>query len=98
LIPGSPREHLQQIARQRIEPVAILDHHDQRLGGGAGTKTVGEQCLQRGLAELRVEGSGEVVVLDQDVEHGRKQWRASDQASVDRREFGLDIAHLVLVG
>ena len=78
--------------------MAILERDNQRLRAGLGTKAVGKQRLQRGLAELRVEGSGEVVVLDQDVEHGRKQWRASDQASVDRREFGLDIAHLVLVG
>ena len=47
------REHLEQVARERVDPVAVLEHEHERLFGRSRAQAVGEQRLERRLAQLR---------------------------------------------
>ena len=45
-----PPERLEQVARKRVDPVAVLQHEDERLSIRAGPQDGGEEILERGLA------------------------------------------------
>ena len=52
---GRPAQDLEQVARQRVDPVAVLEDEDDRLLGGPRPEDDREEVLERGLAELRVD-------------------------------------------
>ncbi len=92
------REHLEEITRQRIEPVAVLEHHDDRLRARPGAQVFDQQSFERGLAQLRIERRREIVVGNGQVEQPAEQRRPGHEAGVDRREFGLQRADLRSLG
>ena len=41
-----PSEHVEQVAGERVEPVAVLQDEHDRLPSGPGPQAVGEQVLE----------------------------------------------------
>ena len=77
------RDDVEQVARERVEPVAVLEHEHERLGRGARAQAVGEQVLERGLAQLGVERARQLGVGDRQAEHRVEQRGARDERRVD---------------
>ena len=55
---------LEQVARQLVDPVAVLEDGDHRRLRGSRAQADREQVLERRLAQLRVEPAGQVGVRD----------------------------------
>ena len=84
----------EQVARELVEPVAVLHHQDQRPAPGARTQARDEEILERGLAELRVERAGEVVVRQREPDDLAEQWRAGHEVGIDRAKLLLELRDL----
>ena len=83
------RDGLQQVAGQRVQPVRVLDDHDDATGLlGDRTEQPAEQVLQRRLAELPVERRGQLVVGDLEPEQRPEEWQARGQAGPLERAGG----------
>ena len=88
-------EDLEQVARERVDPVAVLEHEDERLFGRSRTQAVGEERLERRLAQLGVEGARQLVVRDRDAEESVEQGSTLDERRVDALELAFERAHLL---
>ncbi len=64
-----PGEHLEQVARQRVEPVRVLDDDGDLARRRARQQQPTQQVLQRGLAQLALERRRQVAVGHRDAEH-----------------------------
>ena len=85
---------LEQVSRERVDPVAVLEHEHERLLGRAGAQAVGEERLERRLAELGLERARQLVVRDRDPEQDVEQRRSRDERLVDVGELALEGRHL----
>ncbi len=86
---GRAHEDLEQVARQLVDPVGVLDHDDHGLRRRACPQRVGQQRLERRLAELGVEAAREVVVGERDAEDGLEQRHPGDERGVDGGQLRL---------
>ena len=93
-----PREHVEQVARERVEPVAVLEHDHLRVGARERPQAVGQEALERGLAQLRVERRRQLRVRDRQAEHGVEQRRALDERRVDVGQRLLERLQLLGLG
>ena len=91
-------EHLEQVPRQLVDPMAVLEHGDERRLAGARLQAGREEVLERRLAQLRVELAGQVRVGDRQSDDLVEQWHAGDEGGIDRREMPLERRHLLLAG
>ena len=80
---ADPGQHLQQVARQRVEPVRVLHDDSHRAGRRPREQQPSQQVLQRGLAQLALERRGQVAVGHRDAEHRPEQRRAGHEPRVE---------------
>ena len=77
--------------------MAVLEDEHERLLGRPRAEAVGEQRLERGLADLGVERPRQLVVRDRDREHGLEQRRARNERRIDGRELALERRSLLVL-
>ena len=74
--------------------MAVLEHEDERPALGACAQARDEEILQRGLAELRVERAGEVVVRQREPDELTEKRRARHEVGIDRAKLVLEVRDL----
>ena len=90
-------EHLQQVTRQRVDPVAVLEHQHERLLARPRLQALREQPLERRLAELGVERPRQSVVRDGEAEERAEQRQALHERRIDGLEDARHAEYLVLL-
>ena len=88
--PGRTRKDLEQIPRERIDPVAVLEHENDRLLGRARTQAIHQQRLEGRLANLSLERPRQLVVRDRDPQHRPEQRSTRNERGIDSRQLTLD--------
>ena len=77
------RQRFQQVVREGVEPLAIFQHDQQRMGARRRRQAVGQQPFTRRLAQPGVQRSSQIVVGNFQLQHHVQQRQAWRQPRID---------------